>query len=265
MAPRSCASAGHLRGRAVVISPWSSKARAKAGGISKAGVSILLQLCSARLALAERCSRQDFFQLLHLQDISCRAPPPRHPQPQREADAPLKWGMAVWLPGHKSRGDVTQVVFVTQSNFLPPPRAAGPGERSVRGERAPARGEGGKDTHVCTDPACSTSRCEATDVSSPGSSCAPALRLLPGACRCLQSCRWIGPCLRLLAHLSQRQPGSPRPLLPLPPLRPAGFAGSEAGDASPPMAPPAHWEGCSQGWDLLPEAWLDPGGDFWAP
>lgn len=46
-APRLNTSAGHLQGRAVVISPWNSKVRAeagrlsKAGGISQAGGSIL--------------------------------------------------------------------------------------------------------------------------------------------------------------------------------------------------------------------------------
>lgn len=121
----------------MVISPWSSKVRAKAGGISKAGEiseagdSILLQLCSARLAFAECCSSQDFFKLLHLQGISCVAPPPRLWMSQWEADAPLKWGTAVWFPGHKARGDVTQVVFVTQSQFLLPPKLQVP---AVRGE-----------------------------------------------------------------------------------------------------------------------------------
>lgn len=77
-----------------------------------------------------------------------------------------------------------------------------------------------------------------------GSSCAPALQLLPSACRCLQTCPRIRPCTCCLACFRQCQPGSLKPLLPSPQLhRPALHEAKWA--MLSPVTPPACREGGS--------------------
>lgn len=132
----------------------------------------------------------------------------------------LEWGTLEKFPGRKVRG---VSVGHTQSRFFAVPQSAGPcrarqREHSVRDERSTWEGEGGTDT----DLACSTSWSVAADAPSPGSSCAPALQLLPSACCCLQTCQQISLCMCFLARSRHHQPGSLQPLLPLPQLcRPA--------------------------------------------